>query len=62
MFVVKIYFTRNARCVLECHINLAPEGSAHAGVVSRENSRIAFTHAFLNDADDCACDVQNSRL
>ena len=40
---VQMDFTRKARWVLDGHKTPDPVGSKYAGVVSRENVRIAFT-------------------
>jgi hypothetical protein len=47
----KIDFTRKARWVLDGHRTSNPIESTNAGVVSRDNIRIAFTHAALNGVD-----------
>ena len=57
MFDVKIDFNHEAMWVLDGHRHLSPEGYVHAGVVSRESIKVAFTHAFLNNADVWACGV-----
>ena len=50
------------RWVKDGHRNPEPEWSAFAGVFSRESTRIALTHAALNDVPICACDAQNTYL
>jgi hypothetical protein len=55
-------FTRKARWVLDGHKLPTPEGSAYAGVVSRESVRIALTYAALNGLEVCAADIRNAFL
>ena len=59
---VKMDFTRKARWVLDGHKTPDPIGSTYAGVVSRENVRIALTYAALNDLDVFAADIWNAYL
>ena len=59
IFDVKMYFTKKDRWVLDGHKTPSPEGSTHAGVVSRDSIRIAFTHAALNGLDVFAGDIRN---
>ena len=44
------------------HKTTSPAGSTHAGVVSRESVRIAFTYAALNVLDRFVADVRNAYL
>ena len=62
VFDVKMTFERKARWALDGHKTPTPEGSTHAGVVSRESVRIALTYAALNDLDTCAADIRNACL
>ena len=55
-------FTRKARWLLGGHKTPDPVGSTYAGVVSRENVRIAFTYAALNGIDVFASDIRNAYL
>ena len=59
---VKMDFTRKAQWVLDGHKTPEPEGSAYAGVVSRESVRITLTYAALNGIDVFAADIQNAYL
>ena len=59
---VKMDFTRKARWVLDGHKCPDPDGSTHAGVVSRESVRIALTYAALNGLDVMAADIRNAHL
>ena len=59
---LKMDFTRKARWVLDGHKTPDPVCSTHAGVVSRESVRIAFTYAALNGLDVCAADIRNACL
>ena len=62
IFEVKMDFTRKARIVADDHKIPEPSMSSHAGVVSRDTIRIAFTFAALNDLDICAADIKNAHL
>ena len=53
-------FRRKARFVAGGHTTNPPAESTYAGVVSRENVRIAFTLASLKDLDIFAPDIQNA--
>jgi hypothetical protein len=50
---LKMDFTRKARWVLDGHKLPTPEGSAYAGVLSRESVRMALNYAALNGLDVC---------
>ena len=62
MFDVKIDFTRKVRWVLDGDKTLSPLGCTHAGVVSRENVRIAFVRAELNGLEVFEFYVRNAYL
>ena len=62
VFDVKMDFTRKARWALDGHKCADPDGSTHAGVISRESVRISLTCAALNDLDVCAADTRNAHL
>ena len=62
VFDVRMTFERKARLVLDGHRTGTPEGSTHAGVVSRDSVRIAFTYATLNGLNVCAGDIRNAYL
>ena len=51
--------TRKARLVKDSHKTADHLGSNYAGVVTRENVRITFTYAVLNDLNVWAADIQN---
>ena len=59
---VKMDLTRKARWVLDGHKTPDVDGSAFAGVVSRESVRIALTYAALNCLSVFAADIQNAFL
>ena len=59
---VKMDFTRKAWWVFDGHLQGQPEGSAYAGVVSRESVRIALTYAAINKLDVTAVDICNAYL
>jgi hypothetical protein len=59
---LKMDFTREAGWVLDCHKLPPPEGSTHAGVVSKESVRIALTYAALSGLEVCAADIRDAYL
>jgi hypothetical protein len=54
--------TRKARWVLDGHNLPTRQGSTYAGVVSRENMRIALAYAAQNGLEVCAADIRNAYL
>ena len=62
IYDIKMDFTRKARLVAEECRTQNPVTSTYAGVVSRENVRIAFTYATPNGLDVWAEDVPNKFL
>ena len=62
VFDVKITGQRKARWVLDGHKMPDPIHSTYAGVVWRENVRIALTYAALNNVGVTAADIRNVYL
>ena len=62
IFDVRMPLERKARWVKDGHKTPILEWSTFAGVVSRENVRIAFTYAALYGLPVCASDIQNAYL
>ena len=60
MFDVNMSFTSKARWVLDRHKTPSPVGSTCAGLVFRENVRIAFTYAALNGLDVIVADIKKN--
>ena len=55
-------FTHKARFVAGGHLTDPPKESVYSSIVSRENVRLFFLIAALNDLDVLASDVQNVYL
>jgi Reverse transcriptase (RNA-dependent DNA polymerase) len=54
--------TRKARFVAGGHMTDPPKDTTYSSVVSRDNIRIAFLIAALNELDILACDIQGAYL
>jgi hypothetical protein len=62
IFDVKMELTRKARLIAGRHLTDPPKESTYSSVVSRDNIRIAFTLAVLNDFDVLSVNVQGAYL
>lgn len=60
VFDARMDFSRKARWVTDGHKTPDLTGSAHAGVVSWESVRTAFTCAALIGLEVCAADTRNA--